>query len=74
MGRGLSRRKKRKLITDGQTGICYTALWIADRKEAAVKSLKGLAVFLAQFLRDEPPFYELQAIGKWFSELGYQGL
>lgn len=36
--------------------------------------IKGPAVFLAQFLRDEPPFHELKPIGQWFAELGYKGL
>lgn len=36
--------------------------------------MKGPAVFLAQFLRDDPPFHELSAISKWFGEFGYKGV
>jgi sugar phosphate isomerase/epimerase len=36
--------------------------------------MKGPAVFLAQFLRDEPPFNTLENISKWFSNLGYKGI
>ncbi|MDG2380419.1 MAG: sugar phosphate isomerase/epimerase [Pirellulaceae bacterium] len=36
--------------------------------------MRGPAVFLAQFLRDEPPFDNLQNIGKWVASLGYQGI
>jgi sugar phosphate isomerase/epimerase len=34
----------------------------------------GPAVFLAQFLRDEPPFNTLESIGSWFAGLGYKGV
>ena len=37
-------------------------------------SIKGPGIFLAQFLRDEPPFDNLENIGKWASELGYKGV
>ncbi|MFP6769544.1 MAG: sugar phosphate isomerase/epimerase [Planctomycetaceae bacterium] len=37
-------------------------------------SIKGPAVFLAQFLRDEPPFDTLESIAGWFAELGYKGV
>ena len=36
--------------------------------------IKGPAVFLAQFLRDEPPFSHVESIGRWFAEMGYQGV
>jgi sugar phosphate isomerase/epimerase len=36
--------------------------------------IKGPAVFLAQFLRDTPPFNSLENICKWFAELGYAGV
>ena len=36
--------------------------------------IKGPAVFLAQFLRDEQPFNNIQSIAKWFAELDYKGL
>jgi len=37
-------------------------------------SIKGPGIFLAQFLRDEPPFDNLENIGKWASGLGYKGV
>jgi sugar phosphate isomerase/epimerase len=36
--------------------------------------MKGPAVFLAQFLRDEPPFDSLPGIARWFADFGYKGL
>lgn len=37
-------------------------------------NIKGPAVFLAQFLRDEAPYNSLPSIGKWFAGLGYKGV
>jgi sugar phosphate isomerase/epimerase len=39
-----------------------------------MSKMRGPAVFLAQFLRDEPPFDNLANIGKWFAGLGYKGV
>jgi sugar phosphate isomerase/epimerase len=36
--------------------------------------INGPAVFLAQFLRDTPPFNTLEDICKWFADLGYTGV
>jgi len=36
--------------------------------------IKGPAVFLAQFIRDTPPFNTLEDICKWFADLGYTGV
>jgi len=36
--------------------------------------IKGPAIFLAQFLRDEHPYNELESICKWVSDLGYRGI
>lgn len=36
--------------------------------------IKGPALFLAQFLRDEPPYNELESICKWAADLGYVGV
>src|SRR5262245_43652752 len=43
-------------------------------KESNVRRIKGPAVFLAQFLRDEEPFNSLAGLGKWFAGLGYKGV
>lgn len=37
-------------------------------------SIKGPAIFLAQFAGDEAPFNNLKNISKWASELGYKGV
>ncbi len=37
-------------------------------------SIKGPAVFLAQFLGDEAPFNSLPSIVKWAADLGYKGV
>jgi sugar phosphate isomerase/epimerase len=36
--------------------------------------MKGPAIFLAQFVGDEPPFNELGAMANWAAELGYKGI
>lgn len=36
--------------------------------------MKGPAIFLAQFVGDEPPFNELGAMADWASALGYKGM
>ena len=36
--------------------------------------IKGPAIFLAQFLRDEEPYNNLENIGKWVASLGYKGV
>jgi len=37
-------------------------------------TLLGPAIFLAQFISDEAPFNSLDAICRWASELGFQGI
>ncbi len=39
-----------------------------------MKKIKGPGVFLAQFLRDEEPYNNLENIGKWVAGLGYKGV
>ena len=39
-----------------------------------MKTIKGPAIFLAQFAGDEPPFNSLENICRWVSELGYKGV
>jgi sugar phosphate isomerase/epimerase len=38
------------------------------------KTMKGPAIFLAQFAGDAAPFNSLPAIAKWAAELGYKGI
>jgi sugar phosphate isomerase/epimerase len=39
-----------------------------------VKTIKGPAIFIAQFMSDQAPFNRLDTIAKWAADLGYQGL
>ena len=39
-----------------------------------MKTIKGPAVFLAQFAGSEPPFNSLDGICKWAADLGYKGI
>ncbi|HET9208474.1 MAG TPA: sugar phosphate isomerase/epimerase, partial [Burkholderiaceae bacterium] len=37
-------------------------------------SIQGPAIFLAQFVGDQPPFNSLEAIGRWAASHGYVGV
>jgi sugar phosphate isomerase/epimerase len=39
-----------------------------------MKTIKGPAIFLAQFASDQAPFNSLAAIARWAADLGYQGV
>ena len=39
-----------------------------------MKTIKGPAIFLAQFAGDTAPFNSLDAIAKWAAGLGYKGV
>jgi len=39
-----------------------------------MKTVKGPAIFLAQFMGDDPPFNSLRSISKWAAKLGYVGV
>ena len=39
-----------------------------------MKTIKGPAIFLAQFVSDTAPFNSLDSIAKWAAGLGYQGI
>jgi sugar phosphate isomerase/epimerase len=39
-----------------------------------MKTIKGPAIFLAQFMGDQPPFDNIKTICKWASSLGYIGV
>ncbi|MBI3464346.1 MAG: hypothetical protein HY000_15015 [Planctomycetes bacterium] len=36
--------------------------------------MKGPAIFLAQLLRDQPPFDQLPSLARWVAERGYIGV
>ena len=39
-----------------------------------MKTLKGPAIFLAQFMADEDPFDNIESMAKWASNLGFKGI
>ena len=39
-----------------------------------MKTIKGPALFLAQFAGDEAPFNTLDSIAKWAASLGFKGV
>ena len=39
-----------------------------------MKTIKGPAIFLAQFMDDKPPFNSLESICQWAADLGYKGI
>ena len=39
-----------------------------------MKTIQGPAIFLAQFLGDEPPFDSIEHLAQWAAGLGYKGL
>src|SRR2546423_14824444 len=39
-----------------------------------MKTIKGPAIFLAQFAGDAAPFNSLENIARWAAKLGYQGV
>ena len=39
-----------------------------------MKTVKGPAVFLAQFVDDHAPFNSLEGMCKWAADLGYKGI
>ncbi len=39
-----------------------------------MKTIQGPAIFLAQFMGDQPPFNDLESICRWAASLGYKGV
>ena len=39
-----------------------------------MSSIKGPAILLAQFLRDQPPYDNIENIDAWVAGLGYKGI
>ncbi len=39
-----------------------------------MQTIRGPGIFIAQFLRDEPPYNTLEGIVKWAGKLGYKGI
>src|SRR5271165_396424 len=49
-------------------------LMLETNKEETMKSIKGPAIFLAQFVGDRPPFNSFDSICGWAASLGYKGV
>ena len=39
-----------------------------------MKTIKGPAIFLAQFVGEDAPFNSLDSIAAWAADLGYKGI
>ena len=39
-----------------------------------MKTLQGPAIFLAQFMADDPPFNSIEAMARWAADLGFAGI
>jgi sugar phosphate isomerase/epimerase len=39
-----------------------------------MNTIKGPAIFLAQFMGDQAPYNELKSICQWMASLGYKGI
>jgi len=48
--------------------------WRLGVKQLTMTTLKGPAIFLAQFMGDQPPFNDLRSICKWVKSLGFVGV
>ena len=46
----------------------------ADVSEFKLKTMKGPAIFLAQFAGDEAPYNSLEGLCKWVAGMGYLGV
>lgn len=51
-----------------------SATWRLGVKQLTMTTLKGPAIFLAQFMGDQPPFNDLRSICKWVKSLGFVGV
>ena len=45
-----------------------------DKHGKSMKTIKGPAVFLAQFVDKDAPFNSLDGMCKWAADLGYKGI
>ena len=43
-------------------------------KQSPLKTIKGPAVFLAQFIDQKAPFNSLEGLCQWAADLGYKGI
>ncbi len=64
----------RKISSARRSKRCASAstTCAARRSRHAMRTIKGPAIFLAQFAGDAPPFNTLRSIGKWAAGLGFK--
>jgi len=55
-------------------GVAFPFAGMSAGKEQIMSSIKGPAIFLAQFMRDEPPCDTIENICEWVASLGYKGV
>src|SRR5690606_6388258 len=60
-----SRRRHTRFSLDWSSDVCSSDL---------MTNIQGPAIFLAQFLGDQPPFNNLKSICEWAAGLGYVGV
>jgi sugar phosphate isomerase/epimerase len=48
--------------------------WWTFTGDQIMQKIKGPGIFLAQFLREEPPFDNLKNISQWAADLGFKGV
>src|SRR3989441_10835992 len=51
-----------------------TSSWMQAGVEKTMRTIKGPAIFLAQFAGDRAPFNNLKNIASWTAKLGYKGV
>src|SRR5467141_4756945 len=51
-----------------------TSSWMEGGVERMMRTIKGPAIFLAQFAGDAAPFNSLKSIAAWAGKLGYKGV
>lgn len=51
-----------------------SAIFYFNLQTTTMKTIKGPALFIAQFISDKAPYNSLRAIAEWAASLGYKGL
>src|SRR6266853_282003 len=57
-----------------KSALGRTLSWMEDGAEGTMRTIKGPAIFLAQFAGDAAPFNSLKSIAGWAAKLGYKGV
>ncbi|GIS19157.1 MAG: hypothetical protein CM15mP120_10730 [Pseudomonadota bacterium] len=61
-----------QVVASSKAGGQWVSLW-HPKREGDMRTLKGPAIFLAQFMADEEPFNSIDAMAQWASQLGFVG-